>query len=84
MILCFTAVAMYNTRHVLYIIFMLMHNRSRAHLTYIIHMYYVWLFCIPEELLLNRQVKSYSFLSGGAVGVDDVDDSEMFKMTEVS
>ncbi len=47
-------------------------------------MCYVWLFCTLEELLLNRQVKSYSFLSGGTVGVDDVDDSDEFKMTEVS
>lgn len=36
-----------------------------------------------DDLLLNRQVKSYNFLSNGSVTVDDVDDSEMFKQTEV-
>ena len=39
---------------------------------------------ISDDLLLNRQVKSYGFLSNGAVSVDDVDDADMFKQTEVS
>ena len=46
--------------------------------------YFQVLFFISEELLLNRQVKSYTFLSRGAVSVDDVDDADMFKQTEVS
>ena len=37
-----------------------------------------------DELLLNRQVKDYSFLAKGCVSVDDVDDADMFKQTEVS
>ena len=39
---------------------------------------------ISDDLLLNRQVKSYGFLANGAVSVDDVDDADMFKQTEVS
>lgn len=43
-------------------------------------------FCLflADELLLNRQVKDYSFLANGCVTVDDVDDADMFKQTEVS
>ena len=37
-----------------------------------------------ESLLLNRQVKSYGFLSNSSPSVDGVDDAEMFKMTDVS
>lgn len=35
------------------------------------------------ELLLNRQVKSYQFLSGGEVSIDNIDDAEEFKNTWV-
>ena len=36
-----------------------------------------------DTLLLNRQVKSYSFLQHGVDSVEGVDDAEEFKMTEV-
>ena len=35
------------------------------------------------DLLLNRQVKSYNFLSGGEVSIDNMDDAEEYKATWV-
>ena len=36
-----------------------------------------------DTLLLTRQVKSYAFLANSEVTVDNVDDSQQFKYTQV-
>lgn len=47
------------------------------------YMLLILLLFLLDELLLNRQVKDYAFLAKGCVSVDDVDDADMFKQTEV-
>lgn len=58
------------------------HGSSMLLLVNILTMH-VLFFLYIGELLLNRQVKSYKFLSGGEVSIDNVDDAEEFKNTWV-